>query len=432
LSSPASRLRVVAGPDVGLVLDLEEGARVTIGTAPGSSLVLSDPQVSLCHVELRRTRDGIAVEDLRSRSGTFVGDIRIERVLVRAGTRLRLGETMIVIEDELATGSAAGVPELIGTSDCVREIGRLVHRLAAVGSSTLIEGETGVGKEVIARAIHAHGARRDEPFVVVDCGSMPTSLIDSLLLGHEKGAFTGAEERRVGAFERAHRGTLLLDEIGELPLELQPALLGVLERRRFCRIGGSQQIAVDVRVLASTHRDLRAAVEQGRFRADLYFRLAVTRVKVPPLRERAEDIDALVAHFVEQVTGIPGENLLADALPALREYAWPGNVRELRNVVEAALVTGRLPLDEARAFHDSGSPASSLVPYREARARALAQFQVAYLTHALAECDGDAAEVARRARMARPYLLALLRKNNVRLPVGTSQRRDDDGKRQVR
>ncbi|HEY5951968.1 MAG TPA: sigma 54-dependent Fis family transcriptional regulator [Kofleriaceae bacterium] len=430
MSSPSSRLRVVTGPDAGLVVSLEEGARVTIGTAPDNVFVLSDPQVSRYHLELRRTRDDIAVDDLHSRSGTFVGDIRVERVIMPVGTRLRVGETVILIE--VASESDAVIPELIGNSDALREIGRRVRLLAPAGASVLIEGETGVGKEVVARAIHAHGPRRDEPFIVVDCGSMPTSLIDSLLLGHEKGAFTGADDRRIGAFERAHRGTLLLDEIGELPLELQPALLGVLERRRFCRIGGSQQIAVDVRVLASTHRDLRAAVDQGRFRADLYFRLAVARVTVPPLRERPEDIDALVAHFVEQVTKIRGDNPLADALPALRQHAWPGNVRELRNVVEAALVMGRLPLDEAQTFHVSASPTSPLVPYREARARALAQFQVAYLTQALAECDGDPAEAARRARMARQYLVALLRKNNLRSPVGPSQRFADDGTRQVR
>jgi DNA-binding NtrC family response regulator len=413
------RVRVVVGPEAGVVFMPERLHAVTLGTAPDNALVVSDPLVSAYHLVLRHTADGIYVEDLRSDNGTFIGDMRVEQVNVPCGTRLRVGNTWIAIEDAGDLGSpdsdlGDGIPELIGPSEAMCEVRRLVRRLAAVGSSVLIEGETGVGKDVVARAIQAHGQRRDAPFVVVDCGSMPATLIASLLLGHEMGAFTGATERRIGAFERAHGGTVLLDEIGELPLELQPALLGVLERRRFCRIGGSQEIEVDVRVLAATHRDLRAAVREGRFRADLYFRLAVTRVNVPPLRERPEDIAPLVEHFAEQVTGIPGLNPLEDAMPALRRHPWNGNIRELRNVVEAALAMGQLRLDDAYGAGPAGSPPSPLVPYREARARAVAQFEIAYLTQAMFECQGNASEAARQARMDRQYLLALLRKHGLR------------------
>jgi DNA-binding NtrC family response regulator len=414
------RVRVLSGPDAERVFTPDDGSAVTLGSAPGNSLVLTDPLISRYHLELRRTGDGIAVEDLRSRNGTFIGEIRIERVVVPAGTRLRAGATTIVIEDagelELPPSDpATAVPELIGRSEALLEVSQLVRRLAGVGSSVLIEGETGVGKEAVARAIHAHGPRRDAPFVVVDCGSMPANLIESLLLGHEKGAFTGAEGRRVGAFERAHGGTVLLDEIGELPLELQPALLGVLERRRFCRVGGSEEVEVDVRVLAATHRDLRAAVNESRFRADLYFRLAVARVLVPPLRDRPEDIEPLVEHFVERITGIPGENPLVSAIPALRRHVWTGNVRELRNVVEAALVIGQVRLEDGRALELAGSPtATPLLPYREARAQALAEFELAYLSQMISECRGNASEAARRARMDRPYLLTLLRRHRLR------------------
>jgi DNA-binding NtrC family response regulator len=414
------RVRVLGGSDAEIVFTPDDGSAVTLGSTPGNSVVLDDPLISRYHLELRRTAEGIAVEDLRSRNGTFIGDIRIERVVVPAGTRLRAGGRTIVIEDadevELPpTDPAAALPELIGRSDALLEVSRLVRRLAAVGSSVLIEGETGVGKEAVARAIHDHGARRDAPFVVVDCGSMPANLIESQLLGHEKGAFTGAEGRRVGAFERAHGGTVLLDEIGELPLELQPALLGVLERRRFCRVGGSEELGVDVRVLAATHRDLRAAVNEGRFRADLYFRLAVARIVVPPLRERPDDVEPLVQHFVERITGIPGENPLASAIPALKRHVWTGNVRELRNVVEAALIFGQLRLEDGRALELPGSAtASPLLPYREARARALADFELAYLSQAISECRGNASEAARRAKMDRPYLLTLLRKHGLR------------------
>jgi DNA-binding NtrC family response regulator len=411
------RVRVVGGPDAGLVVTPERYDPLTVGTAPGSSVVLSDPLVSERHLELRQTPDGVAVEDRTSRNGTFIGGVRVAQVYVPAGTRLRVGNTTIAIEDagDLESDDPdAAIPELIGRSEAMRDVRRVVRRLATVGSSVLIEGETGVGKDVVARTIQARGQRRDAPFVVVDCGSMPATLIASLLLGHEMGAFTGADDRRIGAFERAHGGTVLLDEIGELPLELQPTLLGVLERRRFCRLGGSQEIDVDVRVLAATHRDLRAAVGEGRFRADLYFRLAVTRVTVPPLRERPEDIEPLVHHFAEQVTGIPGLHPLEDALPALRRHPWNGNVRELRNVVEAALAMGQLRLDDAYGATPRTSPTSPLVPYREARARAIEQFEITYLTQAMFECQNNASEAARQAQMDRQYLLSLLRKNGLR------------------
>src|SRR5690606_32290858 len=271
--------------------------------------------------------------------------------------------------------------DLVGDSEAIREVARLVHRLARVDSSVLIQGETGTGKEVVARAIHEASPRRDHELVVVDCGSMPASLISSILFGHEKGAFTGADQRRVGAFERAAGGTVLLDEIGELPLDVQPALLGVLERRAFTRVGGAQPIAVDVRVLAATHRDLRAEVNAGRFRADLYYRLAVAKILIPPLRERPEDIELLVAHFVQRLTGVAELGPLADAMDQLRAHPWSGNVRELRNVVEAALVMGELALD-----HGAGAPGAGLstsggaIPtYREARAAALARFESEYL-----------------------------------------------------
>jgi DNA-binding NtrC family response regulator len=207
----------------------------------------------------------------------------------------------------------------------------------------------------------------------------------------------------------------LLDEIGELPLELQPALLGVLERRRFCRVGGSAEIDVDVRVLAATHRDLRAAVNEGRFRADLYYRLAVARIVVPPLRERPEDVRPLVEHFVERLTGVPDDNPLAAAMDRLERHGWSGNVRELRNVVESALVMGRVQLEDGLGeLESAGGAGQPLEPYRDARARALAEFERAYLTRLIADTEGNASEAARRARMDRPYLLTLLRRHGLR------------------
>jgi DNA-binding NtrC family response regulator len=245
---------------------------------------------------------------------------------------------------------------------------------------------------------------------------MPATLIASELFGHERGAFTGADQRRTGAFERADGGTIFLDEIGELPLEVQPALLGVLERRRFRTLGGGKETAVDVRVVSATHRDLRAGVNQSTFRADLYFRLAVARIVLPPLRERPEDIEPLVRQFVLELTGDPSVTPFGEAaLERLQGQRWTGNVRELRNVVESALAFGTLEQDLGVAaegpIHGETDP---LEPYRSARAAVIARFEADYLGRLIQLTAGNASEAARRACMDRPYLLTLLRKHGLR------------------
>jgi DNA-binding NtrC family response regulator len=413
-------VRVERGPDAGAAC-APDAPTITVGSSADNDLVLADPTVSRYHLELVRTQHGVAVTDLGSRNGTFAGDLRIERAVVPPGMRLAIGSSTIVVED---AGDIVAppddpderVPDLVGDSPAMLEVSRLVRRLAGVTSSVLVHGETGAGKEVVARALHNAGPRRDAPFVVVDCGSLPATLIESQLFGHEKGAFTGADTRRIGAFERAGGGTVFLDEIGELPLDVQPALLGVLERRRFCRVGGAEDIAVDVRVLAATHRDLRAEVNAGRFRADLYYRLAVARIVVPPLRERPEDIGPLVEHFVERITGVPGENPLAAAIPDLARHTWNGNVRELRNVVESALVMGQIHLEGAApvGLDSAGGNGAPVEPCRDARADALARFEREYLGNLIEQCGGNASEAARRAKMDRPYLLTLLRRHRLR------------------
>ena len=422
------RVAVTAGPNTGASCAPEDGARLSIGTSEDNALVLVDTAVSRYHLELQRTPAGVEVVDLGSRNGTWLGTVRITRAVVPAGTTLRIGDTTITVED---AGSSVEPPlptdiprstELVGESEAIREVARLIHRVARVDSSVLIQGETGTGKEVVARAIHEASPRRDHELVVVDCGSLPATLIASTLFGHEKGAFTGADQRRAGAFERANGGTVLLDEIGELPLDLQPALLGVLERRAFTRVGGSQSISVDVRVVAATHRDLRAEVNAGRFRADLYYRLAVAKILVPALRERPEDVEPLVAHFVQRLTGVAELGPLAPALDQLRAHPWSGNVRELRNVVEAALVMGELDLGLGGRSESGQSPqplaasatAGTIASYRDARAAALSRFEVEYLRTLIERADGNASEAARIARMDRPYLLTLLRKHGLR------------------
>ncbi len=415
------RVRVDAGVDIGTVCAPDDGAKLAIGTSEDNALVLRDPTVSRYHLELQRTVEGVQLIDLGSRNGTWVGGIRVERAIVAAGTQLRLGDTTLTVEEagQAVQPPAAEVPrsaELVGESDAIREVARLIYKLARVDSSVLIQGETGVGKEVVARAIHEASPRRAHEMVIVDCGSMPATLIASQLFGHERGSFTGADQRRAGAFERANGGTVLLDEIGELPLDVQPALLGVLERRAFTRVGGSQAVEVDVRVLAATHRDLRAEVNAGRFRADLYYRLAVAKILIPSLRERPDDIELLVMHFVQRLTGVAELGPLAPAIDQLKAHPWSGNVRELRNVVEAAVVMGEIDLasDQPTKHVPLASPGGAVAPYREARAAALQHFEADYLRTLIDRAGGNASEAARLARMDRPYLLTLLRKHGLR------------------
>jgi DNA-binding NtrC family response regulator len=430
---------VLDGVDQGQRVDLLPGQAVSVGSSPDNQLRLNDMTVSRYHVELTLRRGSVEVRDLDSMNGTYIGDVRVDKAFVRPGTTLSVGSASVQIQ-EYAEGAAPAearadldsmtdAPGLIAKSPAMRRVARTIARLARSNVTVLLHGETGTGKEVLARALHDLSDRRDKPFEVVDCGSMAPTLIASELFGHERGAFTGAHGERAGAFERGHGGTVFLDEIGELPLDLQPMLLGVLERRRFKRVGGTRERAVDVRVVAATHRDLRNATNTGTFRADLYFRLAVARVVIPPLRERPEDIEPLVRRFAEQLSGDPNSQPFDRAtLTALETHHWSGNVRELRNVVESAVALGALNLEAAQDAAGAseggmlpaivggpeGAPPLIDLPYREARARAVVAFERAYLGQLTDACGQNASEAARRARMDRPYLLSLLRKHGLR------------------
>jgi DNA-binding NtrC family response regulator len=296
----------------------------------------------------------------------------------------------------------------------------------------LVVGESGTGKELIARAVHELGARARGPFVTVDCGALSPSLVAGELFGHERGSFTGAEKRHAGAFERADGGTLFLDEVGELPAAQQASLLGVLERRRFRRVGGSDEVAVDVRVVSATNRDLRAQVNGGGFRLDLYYRLAVVTLRVAPLRERAEDVPLLVEHFAREYghAGPVAELFAPAAMVALQGYGWPGNVRELKNMVLATMAMGEPPLDELAAHQGprdepavagakgdgpEGAAASLLdVPYRDARAAVLEDFETRYLRRLIERTAGNVTRASREAQMDRSHLIDMLRKHGLR------------------
>jgi transcriptional regulator with GAF, ATPase, and Fis domain len=303
---------------------------------------------------------------------------------------------------------------------------RLMARVATVAKSSvpvLIIGESGTGKELIARALHRYSERATGPFVTLDASAQVETLAGSELFGHERGAFTGAERSRKGAFEQAHQGTLFLDEIGELPTGLQPQLLGALERKRIKRLGGSAEIPVDVRVIAATNRDLRSDVNSGAFRLDLYFRLAVVVLQVPPLRERLNDLPLLVNHFLRECGHAgPRESIVPDAqLRRLSAHSWPGNVRELRNWVEATVAMGESSdLSQSTSAGTSEPPsadrgqASLALPYKEARRQVLDDFEARYLAHLLEAANGNVASAARRAGMDRTYLIKLLQRHRLR------------------
>jgi len=414
---------VTGGPDAG-EKRVAESETLTVGTAEGNDLVLTDPTVSRFHLELVAGGEGIRIADHGSTNGTVFENARLVKAIVPAGAVLTLGKTKIRVGDgERVTVALHAEDELAGLrgrTPVMRRLMAQIERAAASDTAVLLVGESGTGKELMARALHDQGPRRDGPFVTVDCGSLSPSLVASELFGHEKGAFTGADARHAGAFERADGGTLFLDEIGELPTALQATLLGALERRRFRRVGGREEIGVDVRVVSATHRDLRAEVNDGTFRLDLYYRLAVVVLRVPPLRERREDVPLLVEHFLREA-GVDGDIEVVvppDAMVALTGHSWPGNVRELRNVVEATLVMGEAPpLGDAPSGPGSGGDVVSRVlghGYKDARATVLDDFEKRYCEALLARADGNVSRAARDARMDRTYLIKLLAKHGLK------------------
>jgi DNA-binding NtrC family response regulator len=320
-----------------LTLDLPH---IRIGSAPSNDVVISDPAISRYHCELRHSeKQGFVLKDLGSTNGTMVGNLLIREAMIHDEVTLQLGHSTLRIlpgSEETRVDPSLDVKfgQLVGRSQMMREVFGILAKVATTDLTITIQGETGTGKDLVAQAIHQSSPRAKGPYIVFDAGAVAPNLIESELFGHEKGAFTGATEQRRGAFELADGGTLFIDEIGELALELQPKLLRALEQREVQRVGGAKRIPVDVRVICATNRSLPEEVKKGRFRDDLFFRISVVVLPLPSLRDRPEDIEILVQTFLQR--GSPKIKAAADALSVLQNYDWPGNVRELKNVIETA------------------------------------------------------------------------------------------------
>jgi transcriptional regulator with PAS, ATPase and Fis domain len=420
--SDAARVVVVDGPDTGMSAVLAD-APLIVGSAPDAGLILGDPAVSRHHVEIGRTSAGYGARDGGSKNGTFFEGRRFAELELGAGDRITLGDTVLAIvpnheplDPEPAGESSFGA--MIGTSHAMRQLFTLIGRVAKTAVTVLVEGDTGVGKELAAREIHARSPRASGPFVTFDCGAVPGELIESALFGHARGAFTGAHADKLGVFQQADGGTIFLDEIGELRPELQPVLLRVLDQRRVRRVGDTDYRPVDVRVVAATHRCLADMVVDGSFREDLYYRLAVLRMTVPSLRERPEDVPLLAARFLDQLGR--GDAVIApDELDALCAHGWPGNVRELRNVIERAVALAdgetlaiEIPSSPQRVTEAAGSPAGPLEAYRDAKASALSDFERGYLERLMADHETVTA-AAEAAGMDRKHLRTMLRKHKL-------------------
>ncbi|MGE0399353.1 MAG: sigma 54-interacting transcriptional regulator, partial [Kofleriaceae bacterium] len=431
------RVEVVSGADAGLVRDIEASV-IRIGARRGNDVQLTDSKVSGLHCEIRLDDRGYRLRDLDSTNGTFVSGLRINDVYIQPGTQIAIGGTRMKFEPlgdsvEVELSDTDRFGSMIGRSVKMRELFARLEKLAKSDATVLVTGETGAGKELVAEALHDHSPRKDGPFVVLDCGSIPPNLIESELFGHERGAFTGATSSYAGAFERAHRGTVFLDEIGELPLAMQPKLLRVLERKEVRRVGGSNTIEVDLRIVAATNRDLGVEVNRGRFREDLYYRLAVARVHVPPLRERKDDLPLLIEHILETTPGGESASIAQETIDLMMKHDWPGNVRELRNVIERAVLLAESPdsedsLRRAPASAPKQEPSITVtpsqtatsseasmtvpvdvsVPFKNAKQNVISEFEKRYISRLLAQHDGNISAAARAAGIDRMSIHKML------------------------
>lgn len=447
IDTNACRLVVLNTPSKGTSCDLRGDKVIVIGADLECGLVIDDQTVSRQHAQISRIEGGVLVEDLDSTNGTYYERSRVREVVVPFGATIGLGKAYVKVlphETEVRTAPAksARFGSLVGQDVRMREMFSLLADVAPTDATVVLEGETGTGKELVASALHEHSGRAKKPFVVFDCSAVPHDLVESALFGHNKGAFTGATSSRQGAFRRAHTGTIFLDEIGELPLDLQPKLLRAIESRTVQAVGGDDYQRVDVRVIVATNRNLKAEVRAGRFREDLYYRLAVVRIGLPALRDRLDDLPTLVEHFLGGADGHARFEIDERCWPAMRSYSWPGNVRELKNVVERgrSLFRGNGPMDlsqylpgqseilELKPDDDPAKLPPSRVDdelaasyrmaldreqpqtFKDAKNLVIEAFERRYLELVLTESGGNISRAAQAAQMDRKHLRELMKK----------------------
>lgn len=427
------KLLIASGADQGREVTIDRDT-FTIGAGTECDLVIRDPHASRRHCEILSQSEGFLLRDLDSTNGTLVHGVRVCEAFLTYGTEFQCGTTRLIFcpLQEMASiplSPRESFGRLQGLSVSMRRVFHIAETYAPTDAAILIHGETGTGKELLAEGIHEHSRRRDKPFVVIDCSSLARGVVESELFGHVKGAFTGAASDRIGAFEEAAGGTVFLDEIGELDLELQPKLLRVLERKEVRRLGANTVRRINVRIITATNRNLEKEVRDGRFREDLLYRLSVVRIELPPLRKRPEDIPFLMKHFLaEFATGedaAAGDLDFDKAMQAMSGYAWPGNVRELRNLVEMAVLgrSGRIDLGASLYLGrlregglDSQAPASTSgadAPFKDAKNRLVEQFEKDYVRSLLEKNGGNISKAAREAQIERAYLQRLIKKHGL-------------------
>jgi transcriptional regulator with GAF, ATPase, and Fis domain len=428
-------LEVVSGPDQGKRLTVA-GARVLVGTSPVCDLVLTDERVSRRHLALSVEQTTLRVEDLQSTNGTFANEIRIAGAYLRGSETITIGKTLLLVtlvpaEEGEKVARSVGFGRVLGTSAKMQRVYAFARKLAASDISCTIEGETGTGKEQLAEAIHDESPRAKGPFIVFDCTALPGTLMESALFGHERGSFTGASATRRGVFEQADGGTLFIDEIGDLDISLQPKLLRAIQRGETQRVGGTGWLKSNVRILAATRRDLDREVQEGRFRDDLFFRLAVARIELPPLRERGADVEFLARAFWASLGPSAGP-FPPEFLMRYRGHTWPGNVRELLNTVVRWQALGEMGLGE-RISEDAPESLAAppvagaavgagvgddlvqrlirdAVPFSKARQLAALDFERRYVKSILESFGGNVTKAAQASGIGRRYFHMLLAK----------------------
>lgn len=421
-----SRIIVIDGPQQGDEIVLESD-HFTMGSSPQNDFVIIDPAVSKQHCEIQLFPQGYLIRDLQSTNGTFVHGVRVTDAFLNEGSEITLGTTRLLfcpLQDttEFTLSDSDRFGRVIGKSIPMKKVFHIAETYAPTDTTILIEGATGTGKEILAEEIHNHSKRRDGPFVVIDCGSLSHGIVESELFGHTKGAYTGAAADRMGAFEQANGGTIFIDEISELNLMLQPKLLRVLEKKEVRRMGSNKMKQVDVRIICATNLSLEKQVNSSLFREDLYYRISIVKIVLPPLRNRKDDIVLLTQHFLREVTGKEDADKLINiqkTMQAFHAHDWPGNVRELRNLVEmsAHAPDGMIDPGSHMYLGRMGNMGDSTpghlyddAPFKEAKSRIIGNFEEHYLRELLERNEWNVSKAAREADIERVYLIRLMKK----------------------